>query len=62
MQIKLIVFIQNLGDGSCAVRFFNSEEDAEAYAGDDDERYCDDIYPVTLEVDESGKLLNPDKK
>ncbi len=58
-KVKVWLYIENLGDGSCGVRFFNSEADAEAYAEPDDERYCDDIYPKELEFDEDGKLLNP---
>lgn len=53
-------YIQNAGDGSAYVRFFNSEADAEAYAENDDERYCDDICQESLEFDsKTGKLTNP---
>lgn len=59
-KLNAWLYIQNAGDGSCYVRFFNSEEDAEAYAENDDERYCDDIAQVSLEFDpQTGKLLNP---
>lgn len=62
MKVKVWTYVENLGDGSCAVRFFNTEEEASAYADDDNsDRFCDDINPETLEFDESGKLLNPDK-
>lgn len=62
MKVKVWTYVENLGDGSCAVRFFNSREEAEAFAGEDDERYCDDINPETLEFDDNGVLLNPDKR
>ena len=59
MKTKVAVYIQNCGDGSCRVKFFNSEEDAEAYAEPDNERNCEDVYTVELEFDSDGKLLNP---
>lgn len=51
MKIKFWTYIENLYDGSCAIRFFNSEEEAEAYAEKDDERFCDDINVKELEID-----------
>lgn len=62
MKTKVAVYIQNCGDGSSAVRFFNSEDDAESYASDDGERHCEDIYTVELEFDSKGELLNPDTR
>ena len=64
-SIKVWTYVENLGDGSCAVRFFSTREAAEEFAAEDDERFCDDINLETLEFDEgpSGKiLLNPDKR
>ena len=59
IKIKLAYYIKNAGDGSAYIKFFNSEADAEDYAKDDDERYCDDIGTKELIVDEKGHLLNP---
>ena len=59
MKTKIWTYSENLGDGSVTVRFFNSEEDAEAYAELDDERNCDDIQEHVLVFDNNGKLLNP---
>lgn len=62
MKVQFWCYMENMGDGSVAARFFNSEEEAEGYAEDHDERMCDDIELVTLEFDKNGKLLNPAKK
>ena len=59
MKTKIWTYSENLGDGSVTVRFFNSEEDAEAYAELDNERNCDDIQEHVLVFDNNGKLLNP---
>lgn len=59
MKTKIWTYSENLGDGSVSVRFFNSEEDAEAYAENDHERSCDDIECHVLVFDDDGKLLNP---
>jgi len=48
MKVKLWIYIENLGDGSAAARFFSSNENAEEYASHDTERFCDDIYPVSF--------------
>ena len=61
MKVKIWIYTRNLGDGSCAPCFFNSNEEAEKYAESDDERYCNDISEYILEFDENGKLLNPDE-
>jgi hypothetical protein len=59
IKTKLWLHIVNSGDGSCYVKFFNSEEEANKYADDHDngERYCDDVYSKELEFDLDGKLL-----
>ena len=57
MKINFWVYIENLYDGSACARFFNSKEEAEEYAKDHDERFCDDIYPKSLEVNEAGQLI-----
>jgi hypothetical protein len=59
MKVTIWIYIENLGDGSCAARITDSEESAEKLAENDDERFCDDIYSKTLEFDDNGKLLNP---
>jgi hypothetical protein len=63
--IKVWTYISNGGDGSASARFFNSEEEAEAYAeASGDDRFCDDISIETLEFDTTSSgfiLLNPDK-
>ena len=62
MKVQLYLYIQNMGDGSCSVKFFNSRESAEKFAEPDDERFCEDIYPKTLELDENGKLINENSR
>lgn len=63
MKVKFSYYIQNNGDGSCSVKFFNSDEAAEEYAKNDDERFCDgDVFTKELEFDEAGKLLTPNPK
>lgn len=60
IKVKIWVYMENCGDGSCVARFFNLEKDAEAYAGNDNERFCEDIVFEELQIDElTGKLLNP---
>jgi len=61
-SITFWTYTKNCGDGSCVVCFFNSAEEAEDYAGDDDERYCEDIESHTLQLDENHRILNPDKR
>ena len=61
MKVEVFIYMKNLGDGSCCVRFFNSKSHAEQYAEKDDERFCDDIYSKTLEFDDNGKFINEDK-
>jgi hypothetical protein len=61
MKFKVWVFMDNLGDGSCAARFFKSKEAATKYAEQNDyngERFSDDIYSHIFEFDENGDLLN----
>ena len=58
MKVNVYYYISNCGDGSCAVHFFNSEQDAEDYASQDGERFCEDIKSKTLEFDKDGRLLN----
>lgn len=62
IKVKIWVYMQNNGDGSGSPKFFNSSEAAEKYAEDDNERMCEDIDCHTLEIDENGNLLNPDKR
>jgi hypothetical protein len=61
MIIKLAVYIRNLGDGSCSVKFFNTEDEAEKFASKDNERNCDDVYTISIEVDANGKLIKTDR-
>jgi hypothetical protein len=61
IKVTVAYYIENMGDGSATIRFFNNKDDAESYAEHDDERYCDDIDTVELIFDDKGKLLNPDK-
>lgn len=59
--IKPWVYLESMGDGSAAVRFFNSQKDADKYAEHHDERLCDDIYCKKLVIDlKTGKILNVD--
>lgn len=60
MKIKLFIYMQNMGDGSVAARFFKTAESADNYASYDNERMCDDIDHVTLEFDDAGNLLTPE--
>lgn len=57
MKVTFNIYIENLGDGSVRVNFFNSTEEAEAKASLSDERFCDDVQKKTLEFDDSGKLI-----
>lgn len=59
MKIKFWVYMKNMSDGSAVAHFFSSEKAAEKYASYDDERFCDDIYQDTIEVDAKGKLVGP---
>lgn len=57
------VYLANQGDGSASVNFFNTEEEAEAYAEPDGERYGDDVYQTTLVIDpKTGKICNVRKR
>jgi DNA-binding beta-propeller fold protein YncE len=61
--VKGYVYVSNCGDGSASVSFFNTEQEAEAYAAPDDERFCDDIRPITIVVDpQTGKICNVKKR
>jgi hypothetical protein len=61
--VKPYVYVSNQGDGSANVNFFNTSEEAEAYAEPDGERYGDDIFPVTLVIDKkTGKICNVRKR
>lgn len=63
MKVKFGYYVQNNGDGSASVFFFKNQANAEAYAGDDDERFTDgDTGEQTLEFDEEGNLLTPERK
>jgi hypothetical protein len=63
IKVKLWVYTESGGDGSVIVRHFNSAEEADAFAENDEDRFCEDIYAVELQIDElTGKLLNPDVK
>jgi hypothetical protein len=60
LRVQFWVFIENLYDGSATARFFKTQADAEKYAEEDDERFCDDIFAKELLIDaETGELLNP---
>ena len=47
--------IINLGDGSATAKFFSSQEAAEAYLEEDEERLCDDIRDITCGVEVDSK-------
>lgn len=57
MKVKFTIFIENQGDGSVRARFFRTETEAEQFAQEDDERFCEDIQVVELEFDERGLLV-----
>lgn len=59
IKVKFWTYPQNLGDGSYTIEFFSSKEAAEEYASYDEERSCDDINFVELEVDLDGNLVGP---
>ena len=61
MKATVWIYNRNNYDGSSSACFFKSESDAEKYAEEDTERFCDDINSHTFEFDENGVLLNPDK-
>ena len=54
------IYACNGGDGSVSTLTFSSKEAAEKYAERDDERMEEDIREITLNIDENGKLLDPD--
>ena len=58
MKTRIWIYIKNLGDGSASIRFFSSKEEAEKYAENDDERFCDDINEYILDFDSNGELLD----
>lgn len=60
IKVKFWTYPRSLGDGSYSIEFFSSKEAAEEYASYDDERSCDDINRVELEVDLNGNLVGPD--
>jgi len=60
IKVKFWTYTPNNGDGSYGIKFFSSKEAAEEYASYDDERACDDIRYVELEVDLDGNLVGPD--
>lgn len=62
MKIKLWIYAANNGDGSTSTYFFNSKEEAEKYAKDDNERFCDDIWETTIKISSKGKLLTKYKR
>ena len=61
MKTKVWMHIANAGDGGAYVKFFNTEDEANFSAEQDDERYCDDVQSQVFEFDKDGKLLNPDR-
>jgi len=54
------IYVSNGGDGSVSTLTFASKAAAEKYAERDDERLDGDIREITLNIDENGKLLDPD--
>lgn len=58
MKVSFWVYISNLGDGSAACLIFNSKASAEHYASFDEERFCDDIYKMELNVNDNGELIS----
>lgn len=56
--LNLWVYIENCGDGSAVARFYNTEEEANSAADEDDERFCDDVYETSITIDPTtGKLV-----
>ncbi len=51
LKVQLWTYMSNQGDGSAVAKYFNTEAEAEHYASFDDERFCDDIYRETFELD-----------
>jgi hypothetical protein len=57
-RVRFWVYVGNDGDGSSVAKFFKSKEDAEEYASQYNERFCDDIYPDYIDVDlDTGEML-----
>lgn len=48
IKVTMWLYMRNGGDGSASAKFFPTEQKAEQAAEEDDERFCDDIYPVTI--------------
>lgn len=51
MKINFVVYTENGGDGSAYPIFLQNKEQAEAIAGTDSERFCEDIQEESLEID-----------
>jgi hypothetical protein len=67
LKVTLWCYVRNNGDGSPGLLIFDSEKEANKYADKDgdeyDERFCDDVFSETIEVDAAtGKLLTPNPK
>lgn len=64
MKVRFWVHINDGGDGSAYLKFFNTKEDAKVSADREFEEFgqalCDNVLQIQLEVDEHGKLLDPD--
>jgi hypothetical protein len=62
-KVKFGYYVQNNGDGSASVLFFKNSDNAETYAGDDNERFTDgDTGEEELEFDEEGNLVTEEPK
>lgn len=51
------VYTSNNGDGSVTPLLFSTQEDAQAHAEKDEERYCEDITKLTIYFDKNGKMI-----
>lgn len=62
IKLGLHIFVQNNGDGSASPVFFNTRKEAEDYAGEDDERLCDDIMKETIILNGLGQIKDIPKQ
>lgn len=59
-RVSCWVYISNSCDGSNSLRFFDTEDAAEAYAESDEERNCEDIKKIDLLFNDDGYLIKPE--
>ncbi len=61
MKIKFWTYAQNCGDGSVAIHYYKTKEEAKVASDKDAEKYgenyCEDVSSHEFEVDKFGQVL-----